>query len=149
VSRKLFELGRVVITANCQREIAEAMAARPERWAQLPPEGRELLAQLAVSRCLGRHQVGDWGDTGLEDARANRAALRSGARLLSVYRVAGVKVWVITDAETDACPSCSTGVGLCEPDKGEWVEVGGSTMHFRTDRPARRLSTTILLPADY
>jgi hypothetical protein len=149
MSRRLFELGRVVITANCQRQIAEAMAARSAAWLELPPDSREMLTQLAVRWCLERHQAGDWGETGLEDAKANRDALRSGARLVSVYRLAELKVWVITDAETDACPSCSTGLGLCEPNKGEWVDAGGTRMHFRTDVPARRLSTTILLPADY
>jgi len=39
---------------------------------------------------------------GAEDAQANEAALQTGARLLSVYTVAGVKCFVITEAEPRA-----------------------------------------------
>ncbi|KAB2962949.1 hypothetical protein [Zoogloea sp.] len=53
-------------------------------------------------RLLARHLSGDWGEVGAEDARANEAALQTGARLLSVYMVAGVKLFVITEAEPRA-----------------------------------------------
>lgn len=92
---------------------------------------------------LSRHAVCDWGET--TDVEANEEALESGARLLSIYMIKNTKIWVITDAETDVCPACWAGVGVCEPDLGEWI--GGT--HFRTDRPMRRLATTILLPEDY
>ena len=51
---------------------------------------------------LSRHVHGDWGDLDEEDKRANDAALRTGARLLSAYRFGdGTKIWIITDAEID------------------------------------------------
>lgn len=53
-------------------------------------------------RLLARHLAGDWGEVGAEDAQANEAALQTGARLLSVYTVAGVKLFVITEAEPRA-----------------------------------------------
>lgn len=53
-------------------------------------------------RLLARHLAGDWGEVDAEDAQANEAALQTGARLLSVYTVAGVKLFVITEAEPRA-----------------------------------------------
>ena len=51
---------------------------------------------------LQKHARGEWGDLCDEDKRANEAALRTGARLLSAYRLAdGAKIWIITDAEID------------------------------------------------
>lgn len=51
-------------------------------------------------RLFARHSIGDWGDIGHEDAKANVYAIRFGARILSSYRVAeGVKIWVITEAD--------------------------------------------------
>ena len=52
---------------------------------------------------IQRHSRGDWGDLDDEDKRANDAALRSGARILSAYRLAdGTRIWIITDAEIDS-----------------------------------------------
>lgn len=53
-------------------------------------------------RLLARHLAGDWGEVGAEDAQTNEAALQTGARLLSVYTVAEVKLFVITEAEPRA-----------------------------------------------
>jgi len=51
---------------------------------------------------LARHARGDWGDLCDEDKRANDAAIRTGARILSAYHLAdGTKIWIITDAEID------------------------------------------------
>lgn len=51
---------------------------------------------------LQRHANGDWGDLDKEDKSANEAALKSGARLMSAYRLPdGTKLWIITDAEID------------------------------------------------
>jgi len=51
---------------------------------------------------LARHCRGDWGDLDDEDKRANEAALKTGARLLSAYHLPdGEKLWIITDAEID------------------------------------------------
>lgn len=49
---------------------------------------------------LARHAAGDWGRVTADDAQANEDALKSGARLLSVYRTSkGVKIWIVTEAE--------------------------------------------------
>ena len=51
---------------------------------------------------LQRHARGDWGDLCDEDKRVNKAALKSGARLMSAYTLAdGTRLWIITDAEID------------------------------------------------
>jgi hypothetical protein len=147
--RPKFQLGRVVITANCLNELADVIGR--ERQEVLPEgletarESLELLAQLSIQPLLRRHQVGDWGDTGEEDSEANAQALRDGSRLVSWYTTHGVKVLVITDGLTDVCPACWAGLGECEPEKGEWI----SGTHFRTDEPPRRVSTTVMLPTDY
>jgi hypothetical protein len=123
-----FDLGRVVATPGALQLVEDSGAD--------------------LARLLARHVTGDWGDLDRTDKRANEEALDSGARILSAYLVDGGKVWIITDAATDACPACTAGVwndGACEPDKGEWHDG----MHFRTDLPARRLSTTVLRPEDY
>lgn len=49
-----------------------------------------------------RHSKGDWGSVHREDAAANEAALIHGARILSVYVINGIRVWVLTEAEDDA-----------------------------------------------
>ncbi len=47
-----------------------------------------------------RHMNGDWGEVCAEDRQANEDALDSNLRLLSAYRTtAGVKLWVITEAD--------------------------------------------------
>ena len=54
-------------------------------------------------RLLARHTIGDWGDIGPDDAKANADALRFGARILSSYRLTeGVRIWVITEADRSA-----------------------------------------------
>lgn len=53
---------------------------------------------ISPIKLLARHLSGDWGEVCPADAQANEAALATGARLLSVYTVAGEKCYVITDA---------------------------------------------------
>ncbi len=49
---------------------------------------------------IGRHVQGDWGEVCADDQQANEEALDSNLRLLSAYRTtAGVKLWVITEAD--------------------------------------------------
>jgi hypothetical protein len=51
---------------------------------------------------LSRHARGDWGELCEEDREANKSAIKSGARLMSVYTLPdGTKLWIITDAEID------------------------------------------------
>ncbi len=61
------------------------------------------LAQHAVSphEVLSQHQCGDWGLVDPDDAESNNGALKTGARLLSAYDLAGERVWVITEGEDD------------------------------------------------
>lgn len=52
---------------------------------------------------LVRHVRGDWGDVDDEDKQANEDALRDGTRILSSYKTkAGIKLWVITEADRSA-----------------------------------------------
>ena len=85
VGKPLFGLGRLVAT----------------------PGALELLdtAQFHPMRLLQRHQCGDWSDPdGLcsADKTANDHALLSGGRLLSLYLVDGIRLYVITEAVNDA-----------------------------------------------
>lgn len=67
------------------------------------PGALELLGRAGVNPAslLSRHVRGDWGLVGREDAQANEHALRTGARLLSVYEVGEPpeRVWIITEAD--------------------------------------------------
>jgi len=65
------------------------------------PAALELLttAQHHPARLLQRHQCGDWGpELGMSDKAANDQALITGARLLSVFRIADVRVYLLTEA---------------------------------------------------
>ena len=69
----------------------------------ITPNALDQLTPADTQRGLQRHQVGDWGDLGEEDWKENDNALRTGLRLLSVYRSAsGVTFWVITEADRSA-----------------------------------------------
>ena len=61
---------------------------------------------LSIQSYLQRHQCGDWGTVGKEDAAENELSLKEGYRLLSAYEIqtndAGnktVKIWIITEAD--------------------------------------------------
>ncbi|CAA9457182.1 MAG: hypothetical protein AVDCRST_MAG28-2632 [uncultured Rubrobacteraceae bacterium] len=75
----LFPLGRLVATPG-----ALALIRRSA--------GEDLLPAL-----LERHRSGDWGDVPPEDAHENEFSARHGFRVLSSYRVAGERLWVITE----------------------------------------------------
>ena len=76
-----FHCGRVVMTRNAQSTLP------------IPD----------VQAALVRHASGDWGDVCEEDRQANDEALKTGARLLSVYRDSrGTKFWIITEADRSA-----------------------------------------------
>jgi hypothetical protein len=72
-----FPLGRVVGTANALERL-NALGIDP-----LP--------------LLRRHITGDWGDVGPEDRALNDEALADGGRLMSVYKLPAVTVWIITE----------------------------------------------------
>lgn len=48
---------------------------------------------------LGRHIAGDWGDLDSADVAANVHAVQHDLRILSSYKFAVGKVWVITEAD--------------------------------------------------
>jgi len=80
--KQLFDLGSVVATPGALEDL--------ERNGMT---GLELLK---------RHVTGDWGDLCEEDKKANEAALKTGARIMSSYWLQDEsKLWIITDAEVD------------------------------------------------
>ncbi len=67
------------------------------------PHALSCLMQDDILRAIQRHQAGDWGDVDEHDRVANDRALNEGTRLLSVYHsAAGVKFWLITEADRSA-----------------------------------------------
>lgn len=64
------------------------------------PHALEKLDNASILGAMARHVAGDWGEVSEEDRTANEIALKTGARLLSVYHdVSGVKFWIITEAD--------------------------------------------------
>ncbi len=77
----LFDLGRVVITANALNQLQEA----------------DVLMALAL------HVTGHWGEVDEEDWQENQRSLEHGWRLLSVYTDSNqTKFWIITEADRAA-----------------------------------------------
>lgn len=72
---KKFELGQVVVTRNCMKNV------------HVPD----------IHTCLERHQNGDWGDT--SDGEMNDEALdpKNPDRIMSVYNFPDYVIWVITE----------------------------------------------------
>ncbi|MBY0457639.1 MAG: hypothetical protein K2V38_09900 [Gemmataceae bacterium] len=67
------------------------------------PAALAAVSPLDIAAALRRHASGDWGDVDPDDRAVNDDALRSGERLLSVYRSAnGVTFWVLTEADRSA-----------------------------------------------
>lgn len=79
----LFPLGRLVATSGAMELLRSA--------------GEDLLPAL-----LERHRSGDWGDVPEEDAQENEFSVRYGFRILSSYRVAGERLWIITERDRSA-----------------------------------------------
>lgn len=74
--RQLFSLGRIVATSNAIARLDNA----------------------SILAGIRRHAGGDWGELDAHDRAANEAALRGGARLLSVYHDRrGTKFYIITE----------------------------------------------------
>ncbi|WP_232353321.1 hypothetical protein [Cupriavidus oxalaticus] len=59
------------------------------------------LAQCSIGPVpyLARHARGDWGLVPAEDVKANDLAVEHGWCILSAYDIAGVRVWIITEAD--------------------------------------------------
>jgi len=81
VNRRTFALGRVVAT----------------------PGALDALSGDEMRTALSRHRRGDWGDLCDEDKQENDFAIGRRIRILSAYRSsAGVKFWIITEADRSA-----------------------------------------------
>lgn len=81
--RRVFDLGRLRVTPAALQIVRES--------------GQRLYD------FLNRHVQGDWGHVFEQDKRQNHQAVRTGSRILSVYRTDnGTKIWIITEAVDDA-----------------------------------------------
>lgn len=80
---------------------------------RVTPGARALLAaaddgrgpELVAADLVCRHLQGDWCDPGgldAEDLAANETALAQGLRVLSLYQVAGERLYIITEADRSA-----------------------------------------------
>lgn len=64
------------------------------------PNALSQLTAQDITRAIGRHQSGDWGDVCDEDRQENELSLQKGFRILSVYHSEkGARFWVITEAD--------------------------------------------------
>ena len=52
-----------------------------------------------VMECLRRHKTGDWGDCCKKDKKTNNQAIKLKNRIMSVYTIGDVKIWIITEAD--------------------------------------------------
>ena len=78
-----FEMGQLVFT----RGVNDLVATNTE-------------FALFVTKNIGRHARGDWGELSEEDKRENEYALGKNLRLLSAYeRYPFPKIWIITEAD--------------------------------------------------
>jgi hypothetical protein len=67
------------------------------------PNALELIPNEEIFGAIKRHAGGDWGTLDAEDLQSNERALAHGGRLFSAYRsTAGVKFWIITEADRSA-----------------------------------------------
>ena len=67
------------------------------------PAALGAVSQPDIVAALRRHAAGDWGEIDAHDRAANDDALKSGERILSVYRSGtGTTFWVITEADRSA-----------------------------------------------
>lgn len=78
-------VGQVVFTATLMHTLMEKQGL----------ERGDVLGALLI--IMSRHINKDWGDVDAEDWLANDRDLVNGERLLSVYRVFGERVYVITE----------------------------------------------------
>ena len=83
-TKALFPLGQIVATPGAIDALTQAK--------QSPHE------------FLNRHVIGDWGaELSEEDRAENQYSLQHGFRIVSSYRTAaGVKLWVISEADRSA-----------------------------------------------
>ena len=56
---------------------------------------------LALASLFYRHAIGDWGLIPEDDKQCNIEALKNNGRVMSSYLFAGVKIWIITEANRE------------------------------------------------
>lgn len=90
--------------------LAEAIPAprlQPGRMATTPGVDAAVPTRR-IMECVSRHFAGDWGVMSDEDRKANNAAVKNGARVLSAYPIDPAKpcngyhrntLWIITEAD--------------------------------------------------
>ena len=78
----LFKLGTVL----CSHKIDHFMTKKMGRLKK-------------VEKCIRRHANGDWGIIRDEDEGVNEKALEDGTRIVSVYRVDGEEIYIMTEAD--------------------------------------------------
>lgn len=81
---QLFHAGRIIATPGAMELLDQ-------------PDGPEMLIRAGM--LLHRHTRGDFGDICDEDKQSNLAAIVHGSRVLSSYKIADRKLWVITEAD--------------------------------------------------
>ena len=96
--RALFPVGQLVRTRGAV-EVMRAEVLRSCGGAALPEDVVDTRAIMRTLALVKRHQRGDWGNLGPDDARANLEALAHGTRTLSAYELPSGKLWVITEAD--------------------------------------------------
>ena len=67
----------------------------------ITPTAETLMQRHGIDphQLLERHCNGDWGDQSDEDKKAWDRAFEKGFSLMSVYKVGGEEVWLMTDVE--------------------------------------------------
>lgn len=68
------------------------LVATPGALSLIRRTGEDLLPAL-----LECHRSGDWGEVPAEVARENEFSMRHGFSIISSYRVAGERLWIITE----------------------------------------------------
>ena len=85
MSNQLFTPGQVGVTSSLLADMIDVYSVDE--------------AAVEFSTMLRRHLSGDWGNVDPHDARCNWDALKFGSRILSVYNIGEIKVYVITEAD--------------------------------------------------
>jgi hypothetical protein len=55
--------------------------------------------RISIQTYLSRHVRGDFGEISPEDKAENELSVKHGFRILSVYSIAGEKIWFMTEAD--------------------------------------------------
>ena len=86
---------------NQQRRFGSAFVLFPLGTVGATPGALDLLDRTGTNAAifLDRHQRGDFGTVGADDAQANKDAIEEGTRILSSYTLGGERLWVITEAD--------------------------------------------------